>query len=120
MAGRRLHRLLKDLRASRISVRELHDLHSLGSGPIVVDARPFDVQQRLGRIPGAISLDPAAAVPVACPACLGSEIVVHGDCADEVSVALLAQRLREHGVRKARPLAGGFDAWVAAGYALEH
>ena len=40
-------------------------------------------------------------------------------CPNELSAAQVALELRRHGVRKVRPLQGGIDAWMAAGYAVE-
>ena len=36
-------------------------------------------------------------------------------CPNEASAVKLAQRLRERGFKRVRPLLGGIDAWVAAG-----
>ena len=35
---------------------------------------------------------------------------------NEASAALVAKRLMQQGFKRVRPLAGGIDAWVAAGY----
>jgi rhodanese-related sulfurtransferase len=47
------------------------------------------------------------------------EIVVYCNCPNEVSAARAAATLVAQGLLRARPLAGGLDAWVAAGRATE-
>ncbi|HJW12321.1 MAG TPA: rhodanese-like domain-containing protein, partial [Albitalea sp.] len=43
------------------------------------------------------------------------EIVLYCNCPNEVSAARAARMLAEQGLVRVRPLAGGLDAWVAAG-----
>jgi rhodanese-related sulfurtransferase len=47
------------------------------------------------------------------------EIILYCTCPSEASAARVAKILMNHGFRKVRPLYGGLDAWVAAGYAVE-
>ncbi|HEY3553929.1 MAG TPA: rhodanese-like domain-containing protein, partial [Casimicrobiaceae bacterium] len=47
------------------------------------------------------------------------EIVVYCSCPNEVSARRAAQILLQKGYRRVRPLAGGIDAWVKAGYPVE-
>jgi rhodanese-related sulfurtransferase len=44
------------------------------------------------------------------------EVIVYCACPNEASAALVAKRLMQQGFKRVRPLAGGIDAWVAAGY----
>jgi 3-mercaptopyruvate sulfurtransferase SseA len=46
------------------------------------------------------------------------DLVTYCDCPDDISAARAALRLRQRGV-PARVLAGGFPAWVAAGFPVE-
>jgi len=39
-------------------------------------------------------------------------------CPSEASAARVAKILMNHGFKRVRPLLGGLDAWVAAGYAV--
>src|SRR4029077_715408 len=48
------------------------------------------------------------------------EIVVYCNCPNEASAKLAAQILIKKGWKLVRPLAGGLDAWVAAGHSVEH
>jgi rhodanese-related sulfurtransferase len=46
------------------------------------------------------------------------DLVTYCDCPNDISAARAALRLRQRGV-PAKVLAGGFSAWVAAGFAVE-
>ena len=45
----------------------------------------------------------------------GRDVVVYCNCPNEVSAALAARVLLARGARRALPLTGGLDAWVASG-----
>ena len=47
------------------------------------------------------------------------EIVLYCTCPNEASAAKVAKLLMSYGFRRVRPLNGGLDAWIAAGYAVE-
>jgi membrane protein DedA with SNARE-associated domain/rhodanese-related sulfurtransferase len=110
---------LRELRMARVTVAELNAMRSRGDELVIVDARPLSVQDREGRIPGAIRFDPAATAPGPRSFPPDREVVVYCDCPNETSAAIVAKRLLEQGARKVRPLQGGIGAWDAAGYSLE-
>jgi membrane protein DedA with SNARE-associated domain/rhodanese-related sulfurtransferase len=109
---------LKSLRMARISVDELHELHSSGTAPVIIDVRPAHAQ-RGGRIPGAmtISLDDMEELALDMPE--DSEVIVYCACPNEVSAARVAKQLMRKGYTRVRPLTGGIDAWIAAGHSVE-
>jgi rhodanese-related sulfurtransferase len=47
------------------------------------------------------------------------EIVLFCNCPNEATAAQLALRLREMGITRIRPLAGGLDRWRKLGFPLE-
>ena len=47
---------------------------------------------------------------------MGREIILYCNCPNEESAALAAQALMTRGFVRARPLAGGLEAWVEAGH----
>jgi rhodanese-related sulfurtransferase len=47
------------------------------------------------------------------------EIVLYCTCPSEASAARVARILVSHGFKRVRPLFGGLDAWIQAGYAVE-
>jgi membrane protein DedA with SNARE-associated domain/rhodanese-related sulfurtransferase len=117
--GRRW-RALRAARLPRIQVAELRAAIEQGEAPLIVDVRGAATRQAMAhRIPGTheVTLDDALAGRPDLPR--DRLLVVHCSCPNEISAALAARRLIEVGFRRARPLAGGLEAWVAAGYAVE-
>ncbi len=106
------------LRMARVSVADLNDLLQRGEHPLIIDVRSASSREG-GRIPGALWLDSHAldASLQALPA--AEEVIVYCACPNEASAAVLARRLQRHGFARVRPLHGGIDAWVAAGFPLE-
>jgi membrane protein DedA with SNARE-associated domain/rhodanese-related sulfurtransferase len=116
----RRQRFLRELKIPRIDVDELPALIEQGRGPIVIDVRSdASIQVDARRIPGAISVHlrdiPARGAELA----LDREIVLYCNCPNEASAARAASVLVAHGLHRARPLAGGLDAWVASGRPTE-
>jgi rhodanese-related sulfurtransferase len=112
-------RFYDSLRMARISVGELYELMQAGAKPVIVDvrsptARALDPQW----IPGAlqIPLDDMAHHIKDLPR--DSDIILYCACPSEASAARVARILMNHGFKKVRPLHGGLDAWLAAGYAV--
>ena len=111
-------RFLKSLRMARISVDELNELFQQGKSPVVLDVRSTLAQQQ-GRIPGAamVPLDDMHAFALDIPS--DGEVIVYCACPNEASAARVAKLLQQKGYTRVRPLAGGIDAWIAAGFRLE-
>jgi len=47
------------------------------------------------------------------------DIISYCTCPNEASAAQVAKILMDHGFKRVRPLHGGLDAWVAAGYTVD-
>jgi rhodanese-related sulfurtransferase len=47
------------------------------------------------------------------------DIIVYCTCPNEASAAQVAKLLMNSGFTRVRPLLGGLEAWIAAGYAVE-
>jgi membrane protein DedA with SNARE-associated domain/rhodanese-related sulfurtransferase len=112
-------RFYKSLRMARISVGELYDLIQAGARPVVVDVRSTTARALEPRvIPGAlgIPLDDIDKHLKDLPR--DREVILYCACPSEASAARVARVLMNHGFKKVRPLHGGLDAWVAAGYAV--
>ncbi|MEZ5317500.1 MAG: rhodanese-like domain-containing protein [Vicinamibacterales bacterium] len=101
---------------ARVSQIEFAALRA--SGRLVV----VDVRQRAtwrkGHIPGALSV-PLQSVEAEADALIaaaaGRRIVTYCSCSAEQTSARAVTILARHGAATAAALAGGFDAWVAAG-----
>lgn len=112
-------RFYKTLRMARISVAELRRLIQNGSQPLIIDVRSTSARDLEPRwIPGAvhISLPDVDARLKDLPR--ERDIILYCTCPSEASAARVARILMNHGFKRVRPLHGGLDAWVAAGYTV--
>ena len=113
-------RFFRLLRMARIEVTDLHQLIKRGDAPVIVDVRSATARALEPRwIPGALHLplDQVAGRVKGLPK--EREIVLYCTCPSEASAARVARILMNHGFKRVRPLHGGLDAWLAAGFAVE-
>ena len=109
--------VIRSRRMDRLTVEELSDMLDRGEQQVILDVRSgmaFDSSH----IPGAHSYDPHAKQAVLPAIDANAQVVVYCACPNEVSAARVAQLLQKAGVAKVRPLLGGIDAWVDAGYGV--
>ena len=112
-------RFFNELRMARITVPELADLLEAGTAPMILDVRSLESQRADGRIPGAIAIDEKT-VEIRIPDSESDrEVILYCACPNEASAARIAKMLKARGFKRVRPLAGGIDAWMQAGYAIE-
>ncbi|MEA3197452.1 MAG: hypothetical protein QOF32_1504 [Gammaproteobacteria bacterium] len=112
-------RFYKMLRMARIDVAELYELIQAGASPVIVDVRSVTARELEPRwIPGAlhVPLQDVARQLKELPR--DRDIILYCTCPSEASAARVAKILMNHGFKRVRPLRGGLDAWVAAGYAV--
>jgi membrane protein DedA with SNARE-associated domain/rhodanese-related sulfurtransferase len=112
------YRFNRQLRMDRVSVDSLAGLIDSGKGPVIVDVRS-DAAREEGRIPGAIPSTGDHLPPELLAHPKDMMVVVYCACPNDASAVVAARKLLEKGFRNVRPLAGGVDAWVAAGRGLE-
>lgn len=112
-------RFYRDLRMARLTVGELHALLDGGAAPVILDVRAPLIQKQDGRIPGAIAIDDGTLEHSLRKLAPSGEVIVYCACPNEASAAKVAKQIMRSGYSRVRPLEGGFDAWVAAGYAVE-
>jgi membrane protein DedA with SNARE-associated domain/rhodanese-related sulfurtransferase len=113
-------RFYRALRMARISVAELYELMRAGADPIVVDVRSPTARALEPRwIPGALHVPVDAVGAHIRHLPRDREIIVYCTCPSEASAARVAKILINHGFTFVRPLFGGLDAWIAAGYDVE-
>lgn len=108
----------RQLRMARVSVDELNRMLAEGKPPLVVDVRTSN-SRRDGAIPGSTWVDMHALDSSLDELPIADEVIVYCACPNEASAALVAKRLMRQGFKRVRPLTGGIDAWVAAGYRVE-
>ncbi|HXZ96336.1 MAG TPA: DedA family protein/thiosulfate sulfurtransferase GlpE [Burkholderiales bacterium] len=115
---RRFYRML---RVARITVDELHRLFDQGQKPVVVDVRSSISRDQDPRfIPGALAMDIAEIDKRLEQLPIDREIIFYCTCPNEASAAFVAKKLITLGYTRVRPLQGGLDAWIKAGFEIEH
>jgi membrane protein DedA with SNARE-associated domain/rhodanese-related sulfurtransferase len=114
------NRFYKMLRMARISVADLYALMESGASPVIIDVRSFTARELEPRwIPGALHVPLHDVAHRLKELPRDREIILYCTCPSEASAARVAKILMNHGFKRVRPLYGGLDAWVAAGYAVE-
>ena len=113
------HRFNVQLRMARVSASSLAELLDSGERPLIVDVRSKASREE-GRIPGAIMVQADAHAPELATHPKDALIVVYCACPNDASAVIAARKLLARGFSNVRPLAGGFDAWVAMGRGVEH
>jgi membrane protein DedA with SNARE-associated domain/rhodanese-related sulfurtransferase len=111
-------RMSRYVDSARITIDELRVQLDDEIRPVVIDIGSKLAQQSRARIPGALLLDLDGVASVNdLPS--DRDIVVYCACPNEASAKRAAQILVKKGFKRARPLIGGIDAWVAAGHPVE-
>ena len=114
------HRFYRFLRMARITVAELYQMMDAGAAPVVVDVRsPTARVLEPRRIPGALHVPVQDIEKHIRELPRDREIVLYCTCPNEASAAQVAKLLMGYGFKRVRPLYGGLDAWIAAGYTVE-
>ena len=115
----RRYRFIKQLRMDRVSVDELREMMKGNAVQALVDVRSAITQAGTGKIPGARAIDMQniAAGFEGMP--VDGEVNVYCACPNEATAVKVAQRLQKLGFKRIRPLLGGIDAWIDAGFEVE-
>lgn len=99
---------------------------AMRAGALLVDTRCAELRQAEGIVPGSVHvplsvlywrLDPASGHSVPALTDLDRQVILL--CAHGYSSSLAAATLRELGFARATDVVGGFEAWQAAGLAVE-
>jgi membrane protein DedA with SNARE-associated domain/rhodanese-related sulfurtransferase len=108
------------LNMARISVGELRQQIEAGAAPLIVDVRSATAQTlELRRIPGALNVPVQDAARHLSQLPRDREIILYCTCPNEASAAKVARLLMNSGFQRVRPLKGGLEAWIEAGYSVE-
>jgi rhodanese-related sulfurtransferase len=105
---------------ARITVEELRRQIEDGAAPVIVDVRSTTAQTlELRRIPGALHVPVQDAARHLKELPRDREIILYCTCPNEASAAKVARLLMNSGFARVRPLKGGLEAWIEAGYSVE-
>lgn len=113
-------RALRQLQSERVAPEDLLAMLDRGDAVTVVDVRSgLITEAEPVRIPGAlhIELEQIASQLHRLPRDL--PLIVYCACPNDVSAVRAALKLHAAGLKHARPLRGGIDGWLAAGYRVE-
>jgi membrane protein DedA with SNARE-associated domain/rhodanese-related sulfurtransferase len=106
------------LHIARVSVEDVRQRIEAGAAPVILDVRSAVARAREPGIDDAIAVDAGQLAATRLPFPPDREIVVYCSCPNEASAALVARELTNAGHTNVRALAGGLDAWIAAGLPL--
>jgi membrane protein DedA with SNARE-associated domain/rhodanese-related sulfurtransferase len=113
-------RFLRKLRIARISPEELRQRMIAGEDIVVVDLRhALEFESEPETIPGAVHMDPLKLEQAFELIPRDREIVLFCSCPNEATAAQSALRLRNLGITRIRPLAGGLAGWRGCGYPVK-
>jgi membrane protein DedA with SNARE-associated domain/rhodanese-related sulfurtransferase len=113
-------RFYSALRMARIEVGELSKLMDSGPAPLVMDVRSLTAMTLDPRqIPGALHIPLSDVTAHLKDLPRDREVISYCACPNEASAAQVAKLLMNNGFKRVRPLHGGLDAWIAAGYTVE-
>lgn len=113
-------RFLRSLRIARITPTELHQRMDRGESVVVVDLRhALEFESEPETIPGAVHMNAADLEEAMDVIPRDREIVLFCSCPNEATAAQMAMRLRNLGITRIRPLAGGLAGWREHGFALQ-
>src|SRR4051812_31224015 len=113
-------RVLHELRVARISVDELHQKQEAGENPLILDLRAStELDQDPSVIRGAVHMNISEIENRQQEIPRDREIILYCSCPNEAGSAQIALLLHRKGIRRVRPLLGGFDAWRERKYPTE-
>lgn len=110
---------LNELRMARVAPADLKAMLDGGEPVYIVDLRhPLDYLPDPRTLPGAVLLSPDKLVAQCGEIPRDRDVVLFCTCPSEATAAKMALTIRKMGVRRVRPLLGGFDEWKRLGYPL--
>jgi membrane protein DedA with SNARE-associated domain/rhodanese-related sulfurtransferase len=113
-------RLIASLRSARIEPADLHARLRSARPPVMLDVRTraaWEIDPR--KLPSALHVPPEEVRTRLASMARDEEVVLYCNCPNEASAARIAKLLIDQGFTRVRPLRGGLDGWVEAGYAVE-
>lgn len=110
-------RVYRKLRTARITPVELRERLNANEQLIIVDLRN-PAEWKEGRIPGSLEIESGKLDSVV-SAFAEAEVILYCSCPNEATSAREALRLKRRGVRRVRPLEGGFTRWKDLGFPVE-
>lgn len=112
-------RFIRMLRVARISSDELRNKLQAGADVVIVDLRlPLDFAAAPQTLPGALRLAPEELASRHQEIPRDREVVLYCSCPDESTSTRAALLLKQYGIHRVRPLAGGYETWMQKNFPL--
>ncbi len=110
---------MAEIRTARVSPVELREMLDKGEDVYIVDLRhPLDYLPDPRTLPGAVLYTPDRLVESSSQIPRDRDVVLFCTCPNEETAVKMALTIRKMGVKRARPLLGGYDGWKRLGYPL--
>lgn len=114
-------RFLKRILTARIKASELKQKLDDGEDLLIADLRhELDFAEDPRTIPGAVRIDVEDIDTIRLALPPDREIILYCTCPNEATSASIAVKLHRLGIRRVRPLAGGFNGWTELGFPVEN
>jgi membrane protein DedA with SNARE-associated domain len=112
--------VLRQLVAARLEPEELKRQLDAGDQVYIVDLRhPLELLPDPFTLPGALHFSPDGLAARAHEIPRDRDVVLYCTCPSEATAAKTALTLHKLGVKRVRPLRGGFDEWKRLGYPMD-
>jgi membrane protein DedA with SNARE-associated domain/rhodanese-related sulfurtransferase len=110
-------RIYRTLMVAKITPGELKRRMDAGENLVILDLRTVD-ERREGRIPGSLQFEQDK-LGSTLPQIAQAEVILYSSSPNEAENARAALQLKRRGVRRVRPLEGGFEGWRSLGLPVE-
>lgn len=108
-----LHRSRMKRLVLRLSVQQVAEKISAGEVPVFIDLRSHDARQAVPGIPGSLPLSVEETIAGHREFPRNRDVIVYCGCPRDEASVQAAWGLREKGLKRVWPLAGGIEAWHA-------
>lgn len=113
-------KFIRSLHIGRLTPQDLMDKLRQGEPLVIVDLRSrAEFEANPQKLPGAIRMALEELQKRAAEIPRDRDVILYCTCPNEATSARVALLLRSQGVKRVRPLAGGYDAWRSLQFPLE-
>jgi membrane protein DedA with SNARE-associated domain/rhodanese-related sulfurtransferase len=97
----------------KLTVQQVTDKIAAGETPVFIDLRPHGARQEIPSIPGSLPLSVEEVIVVYRTLPRDRDVILYCACPQDEASVQAAWGLREKGLTRVWPLAGGIEAWHA-------
>jgi len=107
------HHFRMGRRVPRLTVQQVTEKISAGIDPVFIDLRPHGARREVPGIPGSLPLSVEEVIAGHRDLPRDRDVILYCACPQDAASVQAAKRLREKGLARVWPLAGGVEAWQA-------